>query len=87
MQYRNVYSKIINKLYEQKKKITESPVYRLLKLPHFLDYKAKESIFRNTEYFNRVDVTDLEDPFNHIIYVDPRNVFATSYRQLMSLTP
>ena len=62
-------------------------MYVLLKLPGFLDYKGKESVFRNNEHFNRIDVTDLEDPFNQIIHIDPRSVFASSYNQIMSLTP
>lgn len=74
-------------MYRKGYRISESPIYKLLKLNGIFDYKAKEGIFRNNMIFSRVDLTDLEDPFSQILHINPKQVFASSYNQLMSLTP
>lgn len=44
-------------------------------------------MFRNNHEFHKLEIFDFEDPFEPLLAIDQRNIFDSSYMQIMSLTP
>lgn len=57
-------------------------------MPKLFDYEFKVKIFKNGWISKDPDinVADLEDQFSQIIRIDPRDVFGSSFNQVMCMS-